>query len=52
MLHRLFLAISLTVLVFAFSGCATDDPDNVSARPWNHPRGWESGLPPQMLEGR
>jgi hypothetical protein len=52
MLRRLLLIFSLAMIAAVFTGCATDDPDNVSARPWNHPRGWESGLPPQMLEGR
>jgi len=35
-----------------FSGCATSEPDNASARPWNQPRGWETGLPPAMYQGR
>jgi hypothetical protein len=33
-------------------GCATEDPDNVSARPWNQPKNWETGLPPGMTERR
>ncbi len=31
------------------TGCATADPDNASARPWNSPRGWESGALPSVL---
>jgi hypothetical protein len=34
------------------SGCATAEPDNLSARPWNSPKGWENGLPSGMMEGR
>jgi hypothetical protein len=38
----LLLAI-LTLVVF-ISGCATDEPENASVRPWNTPQGWEGGL--------
>jgi len=41
------------VAVLAMVGCATtDDPENVSARPWNSPKGWETGLPSSLTEGR
>ncbi|HKS37454.1 MAG TPA: hypothetical protein VJW76_09710 [Verrucomicrobiae bacterium] len=45
------------MLIVAFgtallSGCASTEPENASARPWNSPRGWEHGLPPGMYEGR
>jgi hypothetical protein len=33
-------------------GCASTDPDNLSARPWNSPKSWENGLPSAMTEGR
>jgi hypothetical protein len=34
-------------------GCATDhDMENASARPWNAPKNWETGLPSSVLEGR
>jgi len=42
----------LGLSVVLFSGCATSDPENASARPWNQPRVWETGLPPPMYEGR
>jgi type IV pilus biogenesis protein CpaD/CtpE len=42
----------LAVIAGGLAGCATQDPDNLSARPWNTPRSWEHGLPPEMLEGR
>jgi len=34
------------------SGCASTEPENASSRPWNEPRGWETGLPPAMYQGR
>lgn len=44
----LLLLVALTTLV----GCATTDPGNESARPWNSPKTWETGLPSTMFEGR
>jgi hypothetical protein len=35
----------LGVVLFGAGGCATDEPDNASVRPWNSPQGWESGMP-------
>ena len=31
----------LLVLIFAFGGCATRDPDRVSTIPWNRPESGE-----------
>jgi hypothetical protein len=42
----------LLLAVVLLSGCATAEPDNLSARPWNSPKGWENGLPNGMMEGR
>jgi len=42
----------LLVVTSLLSGCATSEPDNLSVRPWNFPKGWESGLPGGMTEGR
>jgi hypothetical protein len=50
-----FLKAGLGLLLLAgvlLSGCATAEPDNLSARPWNSPKGWENGLPSGMMEGR
>jgi hypothetical protein len=33
-------------------GCASTEPDNMSARPWAAPKNWETGLPGGMMEGR
>ncbi|MCC6234715.1 MAG: hypothetical protein IT580_18885 [Verrucomicrobiales bacterium] len=32
-------------------GCATNE-ENLSERPWNTPRSWETGLPSSMTEER
>ncbi|HPY30785.1 MAG TPA: hypothetical protein PLT00_10480 [Verrucomicrobiota bacterium] len=45
-------SLLLAVLSLWLMGCASTDPANESARPWNSPRGWETGLPSQMFEGR
>jgi hypothetical protein len=44
----ILLLFSVGALV---SGCATTDSE-LSARPWNSPKGWEHGLPSSMTEGR
>jgi hypothetical protein len=46
------LLLLLAFVGILLSGCATVEPENASARPWNQPRGWETGLPPAMYEGR
>jgi hypothetical protein len=45
-----WLLLLLGVLAL-LPGCATTDPDNLSVRPWNAPKGWENGLPGGMMEG-
>ena len=50
-----FLGIAFLVfLAMGLAGCATSDQsENVSARPWNSPKGWENGALPSVLnEGR
>lgn len=49
--------LGITLLAFfalGLVGCATSDQsENMSARPWNSPKGWENGGLPSMLnEGR
>ncbi|MBE0543168.1 MAG: hypothetical protein IH623_17625 [Verrucomicrobia bacterium] len=46
------LLLLLFLAGFGAGGCATTEPDNMSARPWNSPKSWETGLPPGMMEGR
>jgi len=42
---RLILLVALGAILASVSGCQTDDPENVSVRPWNAPKGWENGMP-------
>jgi len=38
------LLLALGALLAGVSGCATDEPDNASVRPWNSPQGWENDM--------
>lgn len=49
---RTLLAAFLVAVVVALCGCASAESENASTRPWNSPKGWESGLPSGMTEGR
>jgi hypothetical protein len=49
---RWFPLLMLASLLLTLVGCASTDPDNQSARPWNAPKQWETGLPSSVLEGR
>jgi hypothetical protein len=42
----------LALAALALTGCASTESDNLSARPWNTPKTWETGLPSSMTEGR
>jgi len=42
---RWFLLLLLGGMLVGVSGCATNEPENDSVRPWNTPQGWEGGLP-------
>jgi hypothetical protein len=42
---KLLLLFTLGVVLVSVSGCQTDDPENVSVRPWDSPTGMENGLP-------
>lgn len=44
--------LGLVLGALGLSGCASTEPDNMSERPWNSPKGWENGLPSGMTEGR
>lgn len=44
----LFLLLALGALVGA--GCATTDNENASERPWNTPKGWETGFPAGLYD--
>lgn len=50
-IHRAVLvAVTLIALPWV-QGCATNE-ENLSERPWNTPRSWETGLPSSMTEER
>jgi len=36
----LFLFL-LTLTALMLTGCASDEPENASVRPWNSPAGWQ-----------
>ncbi len=40
---QLLILLVLAAMAAIFSGCATDEPDNASVRPWNSPSGWQGG---------
>ena len=51
LIRFLLLAGALLGILAGVSGCKTDD-DELSGRPWNSPKTWESGIPSSMTEGR
>jgi hypothetical protein len=38
-----FWLIAVGAILAGAGGCASNDPDNVSVRPWNTPQNWEGG---------
>jgi hypothetical protein len=53
MKRRIFIllfTLMLPLLGFGVAGCKTED--ELTARPWNTPQGWETGLPAALTEGR
>ena len=49
---RFFFLLLFGASLLVLAGCATTESDNASTRPWNSPKGWETGLPSGMTEGR
>lgn len=48
-------AVWLLLLIAAglgLAGCASPESETMSERPWNAPKGWETGIPSTMTEGR
>jgi len=43
--YRMLLLIALGAVLVSVGGCQSDDPENMSVRPWNAPKGWEGGMP-------
>jgi hypothetical protein len=50
-MRRVFLLV-LALGALCLGGCASTGDEELSARPWNSPKGWETGLPSSMMEGR
>lgn len=45
------MLVQLGLVVFMTTGCATTDQEpELSPRPWNSPKGWETGIPPALYE--
>ena len=42
----------LPLAALFLSGCASTEAENLSERPWNSPKSWETGLPSGLMEGR
>jgi len=49
---RAALVLLLALAAVIVSGCASTESENLSERPWNSPKSWESGLPSGLTEGR
>ena len=47
---RWILGVFFVALLAGMTGCSSTEPENLSARPWNAPNGYESGLPMQMMQ--
>ncbi|MBI3875052.1 MAG: hypothetical protein HY300_03635 [Verrucomicrobia bacterium] len=51
--RRAVLLVAFAACVVTLAGCASTEPSNVSQRPWNSPKGWETGgLPGMMFDRR
>ena len=51
-MKKILFLLALGYVVLSGIGCATTESENLSERPWNSPRGWETGLPSSINEGR
>ncbi|MFA6543536.1 MAG: hypothetical protein WCS99_03870 [Limisphaerales bacterium] len=51
-LARCLLAVLALGSALLGAGCNTAEPDNMSTRPWNSPKGWEGGIPGMMYDRR
>jgi hypothetical protein len=45
---KLLFVFAMLALMAGITGCATNEPNNASVRPWNAPQGWEGALPVDM----
>lgn len=49
--YSIFLLFVLfALLICGAVGCASQESDNASVRPWDAPEGWENGIPSGMYQ--
>jgi hypothetical protein len=48
--RRVCLWLALLAVGLGGFGCATDEPDNASSKPWNSPEGYQNGALPGMMQ--
>jgi len=48
--RRIGLWLALLAIGWGCLGCATDEPDNASSKPWNSPEGYQNGALPGMMQ--
>ncbi len=46
------LLLLLALAALGLTACESTESENASVRPWNAPKGWETGIPSTMTEGR
>lgn len=52
LLRTILCALLFVAIAQIFSGCATDNTDDIVQTPWNQPAGWEGPLPSTINQGR
>jgi hypothetical protein len=52
LLRKVLCALFLAGVTGLFTGCATDDPNDLSTMPWDKTQGWEGPMPSTMNQGR
>jgi len=52
LLQSILASAALAFLAIGAAGCKSNEPDNVSSRPWNSTEGWQGGFPTGLNEGR
>jgi hypothetical protein len=48
--HVGYLGLLALLATLFVGGCASPDNENISARPWNTPKGWENGMPSNLMD--
>jgi len=49
---RCLLAALAVLAAVLTTACNTPDPDNLSTRPWNSTKSWETGVPGMLYDRR